>query len=95
MGAVAEGLPQRQSWVGEVKYLGAILTVTLMLYGEAALAVTCRHLLSEPSRGERQEKSGKVLITGEVVHVCRRPYHGQTRIFDSNERSLSTLAATN
>lgn len=47
MGVAAEALPQRQLWVGEAKYLGAILTVTLMLYGEAALAVTCRHLLSE------------------------------------------------
>jgi hypothetical protein len=47
MGAVAEGLPQRQSWVGKVKYVGAILIVTLTLYGEAALVTTCSHLLSE------------------------------------------------
>ena len=47
MGAAAEGLSQRKWWVGELKSRGAILTVTLMLFGEAALTVTCRHLLSE------------------------------------------------
>jgi hypothetical protein len=46
MGVAAEGLP-RQWWVGEVKYLGAIHTVTLKVYGEAALVVTCPRLLSE------------------------------------------------
>jgi hypothetical protein len=47
MGAAAEGLSQRQWWIGEVKSRGALLTVKLMLFGEAALTVTCRHLLSE------------------------------------------------
>jgi hypothetical protein len=34
-------LPRRQSWVGEVMSGAAIFTVTLMLYGEAALSVVC------------------------------------------------------
>ena len=42
-----EWLPQRQSWVGEVRFDSAICTVTLMLYGEAALTVACTHLLPE------------------------------------------------
>ena len=40
-------LPRMQSWVGEIRSGGTLLTVTLMLYGEAALAVTCSHLPSE------------------------------------------------
>jgi hypothetical protein len=47
MGAVAEGLPQRQSWVGELRSRGAILTVTLILYGEAVLTVACSHFQPE------------------------------------------------
>jgi len=47
MGAAAEELAQKQWWVGKIKSRGALLTVTLMLFGEAALTVTCRHLLSE------------------------------------------------
>jgi hypothetical protein len=47
IGAAAEGLPKMQSWVGEIRSGGAILTVTLMLYGEAGLTVACRHLQSE------------------------------------------------
>ena len=39
----AERLPRMQSWVGEIRSGRTVLTVTLMLYGEAALAVTCRH----------------------------------------------------
>jgi transposase-like protein len=31
--------------------------------------------------GERQEESGKVLFTGEVVHGCRRLYHWQPTHF--------------
>ena len=47
MGAATEQLPRRQSWVGELRSRGAILTVTVTLYGEAGLAVACKHLLSE------------------------------------------------
>jgi len=47
MWASGEQVPQRQSWVGELRSQGATITVTLMLYGEAALTVACRHLLSE------------------------------------------------
>ena len=47
MGAAAQWLPGRQSWVGELRSRGMIITVTLMLYGEAGLTVACRHLLSE------------------------------------------------
>ena len=47
MGVNPEWLPQRQSWVGEVRFDSAICTVTLMLYGEAALTVACTHLLPE------------------------------------------------
>jgi hypothetical protein len=43
----AERLPQKQSWVGELRSRGMIITVTLMLYGEAGLTVACTHLLSE------------------------------------------------
>jgi hypothetical protein len=44
MGAAAERLPQRQSWVGELRSRGAIITVTLMLYGEAVLTGVCTSL---------------------------------------------------
>jgi hypothetical protein len=47
MGPGAEGLPRRQSWVGELRSRGMIINVTLTIYGEAALVVACRHLLSE------------------------------------------------
>jgi hypothetical protein len=47
MWAPGEQAPQRQSWVGELRSQGATITVTLMLYGEAALTVACRHHLSE------------------------------------------------
>ena len=47
MGAAAQWLPGRQSWVGELESRGLIITVTLMLHGEAGLTVACRHLLSE------------------------------------------------
>jgi hypothetical protein len=47
IGVNPEWLPQRQSWVGEVRSDGPALTVTLMLYGEAALTVACTHLLPE------------------------------------------------
>jgi hypothetical protein len=47
MGTAAERLPQRQSWVGELRSRGMIITVTLTLYGEAGLTVACTHLLSE------------------------------------------------
>jgi hypothetical protein len=43
----AERLPQKQSWVGELRSRGALITVTLVLYGEAALTVVSSHLLSE------------------------------------------------
>src|SRR5262249_39304510 len=36
-------LPRMQSWGGQVGSWGVILTVSVMVYGEAALAVTCRH----------------------------------------------------
>jgi len=42
-----ERLPRRQFWVGELRSRGAILTVTLTLFGEAGLTVACNHLLSE------------------------------------------------
>ena len=42
--AAAERLPRMQSSVVEIRSEGTVLTVTLMLFGEAALAVTCRHL---------------------------------------------------
>jgi hypothetical protein len=45
IGVDPERLPQRQSWVGEVRSESAICTVTLMLHGEAALTVACTHLL--------------------------------------------------
>ena len=38
-----EWLPQMQSWVGKLRSRGAILTLTLMFYGEAALTVVCSH----------------------------------------------------
>ena len=47
MGAAAEWLPQKQSWVGELRSRGMIITVTLTLFGEAGLTVACNHLLSE------------------------------------------------
>ena len=47
MWAPGEQVPQRQSWVGELRSQGATITVTVMLYGEAVLTVACRHLLSE------------------------------------------------
>ena len=47
MEAASERLPRMQSWVGEVRSGGAVLTVTVVLYGEAALTVTCSHLTSE------------------------------------------------
>ena len=47
MEVAAERLPRMQSCVVEIRSEGTVLTVTLMLYGEAALAVNCRHLLSE------------------------------------------------
>jgi len=47
MEVAAERLPRIQSCVVEIRSEGTVLTVTLMLYGEAALAVNCRHLLSE------------------------------------------------
>jgi hypothetical protein len=47
MAAAAQWLPRRQSWVGELRSRGMIITVTLMLYGEGGLTVACRHLLSE------------------------------------------------
>jgi hypothetical protein len=47
MYAAAERLPQRQSWVGQLRSRGMIITVTLTLYGEAGLTVACTHLLSE------------------------------------------------
>ena len=50
IGVNPEGLPQRQSWVGEVRFDSAVCTVTLMLYGEAALTVACTHLLPIPIR---------------------------------------------
>jgi hypothetical protein len=42
MGSAEEQLPQMQSWVGEIKSKGTLITVTLMMYGETALAVACR-----------------------------------------------------
>jgi hypothetical protein len=47
MGAAAEWLLQKQSWVGELRSRGMIITVTLTLYGEAGITVACKHLLSE------------------------------------------------
>jgi hypothetical protein len=47
MGVDQEPLPQRQFWVGKLTYRGALLTVTLTLFGEAALSVVCTHLLPE------------------------------------------------
>ena len=47
IGVDPQRLPQRQSWVGEVRSDSAVCTVTLMLYGEAALTVACTHLLPE------------------------------------------------
>ena len=44
MWADPEWLPQRQSWVGKLRSRGAILTVTLMFYGDTALTVVCNHL---------------------------------------------------
>jgi hypothetical protein len=41
-----EWLPQMQSWVGKLRSRGAILTVTLMFYGEVTVAVVCSHPLS-------------------------------------------------
>jgi hypothetical protein len=40
-------LPQRQFWVGKLRSRGAILTVSLMFYGEAALTVVCSYPLPE------------------------------------------------
>jgi hypothetical protein len=45
IGVDPERLPQRQSWVGEVRSDSGICTVTLMLHGEAALTVACTHIL--------------------------------------------------
>ena len=45
IGVDPQQLPQRQSWVGEVRSDSAVCTVTLMLYGEAALTVACTHLV--------------------------------------------------
>jgi hypothetical protein len=42
MGSAEEQLPQMQSWVGEIRSKGTLITVTLMMYGETALAVACR-----------------------------------------------------
>ena len=39
MYVLLDPLPRAQSWVGEVGYRNAAITVTLMLYGEAALSV--------------------------------------------------------
>ena len=47
MEVAAERLPRMQSCVVEIRSEGTVLTVTLMLYGEAALTVTCSHLTSE------------------------------------------------
>jgi hypothetical protein len=47
MSIVAERLSQRQSWVGELKSPGMIITVTLVLYGEAAVSLACNFLMSE------------------------------------------------
>jgi hypothetical protein len=47
VGTTAEQLPHLHWWVGKMSSGGIKLIVTLMLYGEAALVVTCRHLLSE------------------------------------------------
>jgi len=48
IGVDPQRLPQRQSWVGEVRSDSAVCTVTLMLYGEAALTwlahISCRKL---------------------------------------------------
>ena len=46
IGATAEQLPPMHWWVGKMGSRGNALIVTLMLYGEAALVVTCRDLLS-------------------------------------------------
>jgi hypothetical protein len=46
IGATAEQLPPMHWWVGKMRSGGNALIVTLMLYGEAALVVTCRDLLS-------------------------------------------------
>jgi hypothetical protein len=43
----AERLPQKQTWVGLLRSRGALITVTFVLYGEAALTVVSSHLLSE------------------------------------------------
>ena len=47
MGTPAEGLPQRRLWFGEIRLRGALIAVTFILYGEAALAMTFGHLLPE------------------------------------------------
>ena len=47
IGVASDWLPQRQSWVGKLKSRNGLLTVTVMLYGGAALTVACQHLLSE------------------------------------------------
>ena len=39
MAAMSERLPRMQWWVGEVRSGSAVFTVTLMLYGDAALTV--------------------------------------------------------
>ena len=46
IGATAEQLPPMHWWVGKMSSGGVKLILTIMLYGEAALVVTCRDLLS-------------------------------------------------
>ena len=59
MGTPAEGLPQRRLWFGEIRLRGALITVTFILYGEAALAVTCCAELGQlgPRRNRRVSPS--------------------------------------
>ena len=46
VGTIAKQLPHMHWWVGKMSSRGIKLILTIMLYGEAALVVTCRDLLS-------------------------------------------------
>ena len=47
IGVAAEWLRRRQSWVGKLESRNGLVIVAVVLYGGAALTVTCQRLLSE------------------------------------------------
>jgi hypothetical protein len=74
MAAMSERLPRMQWWVGEVRSGSAVFTVTLMLYGDAALTVVS---LDWPRATDTpQSQSDEVPLRSSVSGHAKSPAAG-------------------